>query len=138
MNWRIILQLSSFGFIMALGTVWLIPEKIEFVFWLFILAVSGLVIGKACEGKYFLHGLWVGLVNSFWVTLFHILFTRTYLANHPEAAAASAKMPRILAIHPRLAMAIIGPIIGVITGSILGLIALITSKIVKRGTPLPD
>jgi hypothetical protein len=138
MNRRIILQLSSFGFIMALGTISLIPEKIEFVFWLFILAVSGLVIGKACEGKYFLHGFLVGMANCLWVTLFHILFTRTYLANHPAAAAASAKMPRILAIHPRLAMAIIGPIIGAITGSILGLIAFITSRIVKRDAPLPD
>ena len=67
MNWKIIFQLSIFGLIMALGTVQLIPERIEPFFWLAIFAFCAWVIAKVCSGKYFLHGFLVSMVNSVWV-----------------------------------------------------------------------
>jgi len=44
-----------------------------------------------------------------------------------------AKMP--LPTHPRIMMLITGPIIGIISGLILGLFAFVASNIVKKKAP---
>jgi uncharacterized membrane protein len=41
-----------------------------------------------------------------------------------------ASMP--LPTHPRLMMALIGPVIGVLSGLVLGVFAIVASKMVKR------
>jgi hypothetical protein len=132
MNWKIIFQLSVFGSIMAFATVSLIPEKVEPVFWLVIFVFCAWVIAKAAPGKYFLHGFLVSMVNCVWITAVHIFFRNTYVLNHADMAEMSKSMPAALSIHPRLAMAITGPIFGVMFGIILGLFSWIASKIVKR------
>jgi len=132
MNWKIIFQLSIFGMIMALGTVQLIPERIEPFFWLAIFAFCAWVIAKVCSGKYFLHGFLVSMVNSVWITAAHIIFRLTYLAHHPQAASLYTNLPASLQSHPRLAMVITGPIFGAGFGIILGLFSFIASKIVKK------
>jgi len=132
MNWKIIFQLSIFGLIMALGTVQLIPERIEPFFWLAIFAFCAWVIAKVCSGKYFLHGFLVSMVNSVWITAAHIIFRLTYLAHHPQAASLYTNLPASLQSHPRLAMVITGPIFGAGFGIILGLFSFIASKIVKK------
>jgi hypothetical protein len=130
MNWKIIFQLSIFGLIMAFGTVSLIPEKVEPAFWLLIFIFCAYVIAKVCPGKYFLHGFLVSMVNCIWITAVHIAFRQTYVANHPQMA--SMGISASLALHPRLAMAIMGPVFGVIFGIILGLFSFVASKIVKK------
>src|SRR6185437_5985248 len=130
MNWKLIFQLSAFGLIMAFGTISLIPDKIEWVFWLVIFVFCALVIGKACSVNFFLHGFLVSLVNSIWITTVHIAFRQTYAANHPDMAAMGANMP--LANHPRMAMAIMGPVFGAVSGLVLGLFSFIASRLVKR------
>lgn len=129
MNWKIIFQLSVFGLIMAIATISLIPEKVEPIFWLFIFGFCAYVIAKVCPGKYFLHGFLVSMVNAVWITAAHILFRLTYVAHHPQTASMSAGP--YLSIHPRLAMALMGPVFGVMFGIILGLFSIIASKIVK-------
>ena len=131
MNWKIIFQLSIFGLIMAFATVFLIPEKIEFIFWLGIFAFSAYVIAKTCSSKYFLNGFCVSLVNCIWITAAHILFYSTYIANHPSIAKMSHDHP-LLPTHPRLSMLIMGPLFGAASGVILGLFAFIASKIVVK------
>jgi len=132
MNWKIIFQLSIFGLIMAFATVSLIPEKIEWVFWLVIFAFCAWVIAKVCPGKYFLHGFLVSMVNCVWITGVHIAFRETYQFHHPDMAEMGSKMPPALTVHPRLAMAIMGPVFGALFGIILGLFSYIASKIVKK------
>jgi len=74
MNWKIIFQLSVFGLIMAIATVWLIPEKVEPIFWLFIFIFSAYIIAKAVGRRYFLHGFCVSLVNCIWIgSTYHFL-----------------------------------------------------------------
>jgi hypothetical protein len=131
MYWKIIFQLSIFGLIMSFATVQLIPERIEPVFWLFIFAFCAWVIAKVCPGRYFLHGFLVSIVNSIWITAAHIIFRLTYIAHHPQAASLYTNLPASLQSHPRLAMAITGPIFGVGFGIILGLFSFIASKIVQ-------
>jgi len=134
MNWKIIFQLSFFGLIMAFGTISLIPEKIEPAFWLVIFIFCAWVIAKVCSGKYFLHGFLVSMVNCIWITAVHILFRETYVAHHPQMASMSTSMPTALSNHPRLAMALMGPIFGAMFGIILGLFSFVASKIVKKET----
>ena len=130
MNWKLIFQLSLFGLVMAVATVFWIPSKIEPVFWLIIFVICAYLIAKNCSGKYFLHGFLVSLVNCVWITAAHVLFFTTYMANHPEMRTMSAQMP--LQSHPRLMMLIMGPFFGVIFGLVLGLFAFIAGKIIKK------
>jgi len=134
MNWKIIFQLSAFGLIMACATVALIPEKFEPFFWLVIFGFCAYVIAKVCPGKYFLHGFLVSMVNCIWITGIHVIFRETYVAHHPQMASMSVGMPPYLAIHPRLAMVLMGPIFGVMFGIILGLFSIVASKLVRKET----
>jgi hypothetical protein len=131
LNIKLVLLLSLFGLAMALGTVFVIPSNIEPVFWLAIFVVCAGLIAQRCSGKYFLHGLLVGLANCVWVTSFHILFFDSYLARHPQEAAMMKTMP--LPDSPRLMMLMMGPVVGVVSGIVLGLFALVAAKILKRG-----
>jgi len=130
MNWKIIFQLSIFGLIMACATISLIPEKIEPVFWLAIFIFCAYVIARVCNGRYFLHGLCVSLVNCVWITGAHIIFHTNYLANHPNAVKMSQSLP--LANHARLQMLFMGPVFGLGFGLILGLFAFVASKMVPK------
>jgi len=132
MNWKIIFQLSAFGLIMALATVSLIPQNIEPIFWLVIFVFCAWVIAKVCPGKYFLHGFLVSLVNCIWIVAAHIIFYKSYMADHPDMASMNKSMPAALAVHPRVAMAVVGPIFGIVSGVILGVFAIIASSIVKK------
>lgn len=132
MNWKIILQLSVFGLIMAFGTISLIPQPVEPIFWLMIFIVSAWVIARTCATNYFLHGFVVCLVNCVWITAVHVVFHNTYAAHHSQMASLTAHIPNGLAIHPRLAMAVTGLIAGVLSGLVLGLFAYIASKFVKK------
>jgi hypothetical protein len=127
MNWKLIVALSGFALVMALGTVFVIPPKIEPVLWLVIFVVCAWLIAKNAPGKPFLHGLALGLVNCVWVTAAHIAFASTYLAGHPDEAKMAANMS-----SPRLMMALTGPLIGVVSGVVLGLFALVAWKLAKR------
>ena len=132
MNWKIIFQLSIFGLIMAFATVSLIPQNIEPLFWLLIFVFCAYVIAKVCLDKYFLHGFLVSMVNCVWIVAVHIVYYKNYMANHPDMASMDKSMPASLAAHHRLAMAIVGPIFGILSGIILGLFSFIASKIVKK------
>jgi hypothetical protein len=126
MNWKLIIQLSFFGLIMAFATISLIPEKIEPAFWLVIFVFCAYVIAKVVPGKYFLHGFMVSIFNCIWITAAHAFFYNSYSAHHADMT----KMYN--GIHPRLYMSGFGVIIGVISGIVLGLFAFLASKMVKK------
>jgi len=129
MNWKIIFQLSSFGFIMAIATIFLIPITLEPVFWIIIFAFCSFVIAKVCTGKYFLHGVFVCLINCFWIITFHVLFAKTYTHHHLQIVGS---IPHPLGQHPRLAMVVTGPIFGIISGLVLGSFSWVASKIIPK------
>ena len=132
MNWKLIFQLSIFGLAMAFATVFFIPSNIEPVIWLAIFIAVAYLVAKNAPGKYFLHGFCVSLVNCIWITAAHVLLYNTYIANHSQEADMLAKMP--MPAHPRLEMLITGPIIGIISGLVLGLFCFIASKMVRKTT----
>jgi len=129
MNGKLILGLSLFGLAMGIATVFVIPSQIEPVFWLAIFVVCAYLIALYAPGRYFLHGLCASLVNSVWITSAHILLFDQYVARHPAEAAMMSSMP--LPDSPRLMMALMGPVIGVISGIVLGLFSVIAGRLVS-------
>jgi len=130
MNWKLIFQLSLFGLAMSIATVFLIPSKIEPLFWLVIFLASAYFIAKNCHGKYFLNGFMVSIINCVWITSAHIILFQSYIANHLDEASMMDKIH--FTDSPKVMMLITGPIIGIISGLVLGLFAYIASLMVEK------
>jgi hypothetical protein len=133
MNWKLILQLSVFALAMGIATVFVIPSKIEPAFWLPIFLLCAYFIAKSGSGKLFLHGLLLGIVNSVWITSAHVLFFDAYIARHAQEATMMQSGP--LAGSPKLMMALVGPVVGLLSGVILGLFSLVAGKVVRHPVP---
>ena len=135
MNWKLIFLLSLFGLAMAFATVFIVPSNVEPILWLAIFVICAFAIARGAPRNVFLHGLLLGIANSVWITVVHVLFFDAYLAHHAKEAAMmqSTKMP----VSPRVMMAIVGPCIGVVSGIVIGLFALAASWLVRRGGKAP-
>ena len=70
------------------------------------------------------------MANSVWVTASHILLFDSYVAHHPRYAAMMTTTPA--PGSPRMVMALIGPVIGVLSGLALGVLAVVAGKLVRR------
>src|SRR5262244_2789301 len=128
MNWKLILQLSLFGLVMGVATVFFISSSVEPFCWLVIFLISAYAIARGAPGRPFLHGVCVGLANSVWATGSHVLLVAQYLARHAREAVMMSSGP--LATHPRIMMAVTGPIIGLVSGIVLGIFAIVAVKLV--------
>ena len=129
MNWKLIGLLSLFGLAMGIATVFVIPSNFEPLCWLVIFLFCAYIIAKNSPGKHFLHGLFVGLANSVWITAAHVLLFDRYLVGHAREAAMMNSMP--MRGSPKLMMGVVGPVVGLISGIILGLFAFVAGKLVK-------
>src|SRR6202000_357933 len=109
MNWKLIFQLSLFGLIMAFATISLIPEKLEWIFWLVIFIFCAYTIARVCTTKYFLNGFMVSIINCVWITAVHAIFCAAYMKNHPDMTPANMHLPAAMFIHPREAMLVVAP-----------------------------
>ena len=130
MNRNLVFLLSLFGLAMAFATVFVIPSNVEPFCWLAIFGTCAFLIARARADRHFLHGLCVSLVNSVWITAAHVAFFDRYLAGHAREAAMSRDMT-----SPRLMMVVMGPAVGLVSGLVLGIFALIAAKFVKRASP---
>ena len=130
MNYKLIFQLSLFGLAMAIATVFWIPSNIEPVYWLIIFIICAYFIALKSSGKYFISGFWVSILNCIWITVIHIIFIHDYLANHHQEAEMLAKMP--FSDSPGLMMLLTGPVIGILSGLVLGLFAFLGSRILQK------
>jgi hypothetical protein len=130
MNGKLILQLSLFGLAMAIATVFVIPSDIEPLFWLVIFILSAYVIARKAPGRYFVHGFFTSLMNCFWITLAHVLLYDQYIANHAEEAQIMAQLN--FPVSPRLLMALMGPVIGILSGVVLGVFSMVAAKLTSK------
>jgi hypothetical protein len=129
MNWPLIFWLSLFGLAMGVGTVFFISSRIEPLLWIAIFLISAYLIARSCAHRRFLHGLIVGVANSVWITATHILFFTYYMAGHAREAAMMKSMP--LPGWPRLMMVVTGPVVGIMSGILIGALALIAGHFMK-------
>ncbi|MHB8206098.1 hypothetical protein [Mucilaginibacter sp.] len=135
MNWKLIFQLSLFGLIMAFGTISLIPEKTEFIYWLVIFIFCAFVIARQCAAKQFWHGFWLSMVNSLWIFIAHGWFFKSYMAHHADMTTTNPIM-NPFPQHPRAVMLLFTPIFGAAFGLLQGLFAYIVSRFVKAVPPV--
>src|SRR5689334_22486699 len=117
-----------FGLAMAFATVFVVPPNVEPLLWVAIFIFCAYVIARKAPGKPFLHGLLLGIANSVWITLAHIALFDAYVAHHAREAEMMKSMP----VSPRLMMAIVGPIIGLVSGCVIGLLALAAAWFLNR------
>jgi hypothetical protein len=129
MNSKLILLLSTFGLAMGLATVFFIPSNLEPAFWLPIFALCAFLIARGTSGNAFQHGVFLGLANSVWITAAHLVFFDQYVATHAREAAMLQMMPMLGS--PRLMMALTGPVVGAISGIVIGVFSFIASRFVK-------
>lgn len=115
---------------MAIATVFVIPSNIEPLFWLVVFVLSAYLIATRSPGKYFLHGLAVSLLNSVWITATHVLLFDSYIARHEEEARMMADLH--MSLTPRMFIAAAGPVIGIASGIVLGLFAVVASWLVRK------
>ena len=130
MNWKLILQLSLFGLAMGVASVFVIPSKFEPMFWLPIFVICAYLIARHCPAQRFLHGVLLGIANSVWITAAHVLLFDQYIAGHAQEAAMMKSMP--LPDSPKLMMALLGLLIGLVSGVVIGLLALAAGKLIKQ------
>jgi hypothetical protein len=131
MNAKLVFQLSLFGLGMAFGTVFFISAAVEPLCWLFVFVICAGVIGIQQTPKPFFHGIAISVVNSIWITAVHIAFYTRYIAAHPR----EAEMMRSAPMSPRLTMALVGPLIGVASGIVLGVLAMIAARLLRPKEP---
>ena len=132
MDWKLVFGLSLFGLAMGITTVSVVPPSAEPILWLTIFLVCAFLIARKRSSGHFLHGFLVGVVNSVWVTAAHVLFFAKYLANHPKEASMMSSMPS--PNSPRVMMALIGPVVGIFSGIVIGLLAWVAAKFIKPQT----
>jgi amino acid permease len=130
MNYRLIFRLSLFGLAMAIATVFWISSNVEPFFWLVIFSICAYTIALKSSRRYFLTGFWVSIANCIWITAAHLIFFQTYITNHPQEADMLSKMPA--PDSPRVMMLLMGPVIGILSGLVLGLFAYIASRILQK------
>jgi hypothetical protein len=67
----------------------------------------------------------VSLVNCVWITGAHYLLYDAYAARHAEEIAMSAQHGT-----PRMMMLFVGPVVGLVSGIVLGFLSWVMSKFV--------
>jgi len=127
MNWKLLVQLSMFGLAMGLATVFFIPSNIEPFVWPIIFIVCAYLIAKRIPGKPFLNGLLLGVANSVWIAAAHLLLFDRYLSGHPSEARTIYALAATYS--PKIVMAGLGLLVGLVSGAVIGVLALLVAKI---------
>lgn len=130
MNWKLIFALSLFGLAMGTATVYVVRSNVEPFYWLAIFIICAVIIARAAPGRYFLHGLTVSVVNSAWITASHVLMYDAYIANHQKELETMTSMNA--SMSPKVMMLLTGPVVGFVSGVVLGLLSLAAAKLLNR------
>lgn len=126
MDWKVIIILSAIGLIMGLLSVKGFTQKLEPFLWLLFGIATSLVLSKNIDNKTFLHGLLIGLAWGIINGLTQSVFFDTYLANNPQL---QQNFQKTTFMQPKYFVLVTGPIIGLITGLVLGGLSLLFKKV---------
>lgn len=135
MNFGLVLMLSLFGVAIGLASAFgFVPPGIETLLWIVVAIVCAVVIAKQ-TGRPFLHGFLTGLFAGVIATLIQATLFGQYLAHHPKAADSFKALPSNLS--PRLLVAVMSPIVGLVDGIVLGCLAWLAGKTLARKRSAP-
>lgn len=129
MNTLLILGIGAFGLAMGAASVRGYTTKIEPMLWVLIAVVSIIVIAKFGASHPFWHGFLAGLLMGTFNSIMQSVFFTQYLATHPQAAQFRDQIPGGLSMH--IFFLVIGPVIGAIYGTVIGLLSMLATKIIK-------
>lgn len=119
MHWSMIATLGALGLIMGLLSTQGLTRGIEPYLWIILGLFCSIVVARVGHGRWFLHGLAIGVM---WGVLngaaASVLFPQ-YAANNPEIMGRISAQPP--PISPRIFFLLIGPVIGLASGCALGL-----------------
>lgn len=134
MSLPFILLLMLFGLAMGSATlVGAIPKGVELPLWLVIAVTAAILIGRAPIRRRFLTGFLGGLLAGLGSPVVILLFFDAYLRNNPSASQAFATLPATMS--PRLFLAALGPIIAIVYGLCIGLLAWGAGKMFRTKAP---
>lgn len=132
MNWKIILLLVLLGVAIAIASLFGLVNNIYVWASIIVIAaiISGFVIAKNCSRSIFMHGVIVGLFSGILGSVIQSLFFDTYLENNKESLDGFKNLTEALA--PQYVILFSGPFIGIAYGIVIGLIAIVFSKMTSK------
>ena len=134
MNFQLVFMLSGFGLAMGVASLLgLIPRGVELWLWLAIALICAVWIAKQVPSRRFMHGFLTGLISGMLSPLIQVAFFSLYLRNNAYAAESFRQVPA--GFSPRLLVLIMTPVIGIIYGLCLGLLAWVAGKVLRRREP---
>jgi len=126
MNWLLIILLSIFGAVMGFLSIKGYTGKLEPFLWLLFGIISALFLSKNVENKVFMHALLIGLFWGILNAIIQSIFFDQYLASNPSL---QERFKNTGSIKPQYFVLIMGPLIGLITGAVLGGLSLLLRKV---------
>lgn len=117
MNWQLIFLLSGFGILMGILSVNGFTKKVEPFFWIVFGLFSAYVLSKNVSEKIFWHGFIVGILWGVFNGILQSTFLNIYLKNNPSY---HKKYEKVKSRNYRLYVLLVGPMLGLVTGSVLG------------------
>ena len=134
MNWVLVSLLSIPGLMMGLLSTRGHTRGIEPYLWVVLAVFATLVITRTAEQRFFLHGLSVGIAWGVLNGLVASALFSIYLQHNPET------MQRIAAgstaLSPRLMFVLSAPMIGLVTGLVLGGLCWAAGHVIRPAPPL--
>lgn len=128
MNWKLIISLSLFGAAMGLASLFGYTQGIELFLWIIIAGICGMVLAKKVQGKLFLYGLFVGILDGVLNGIVQTLFFSTYIANNAESMTRF--QDGTFSLSPLFTL-MTGPVVGLVYGGFLGGVTVLMGKVMK-------
>jgi hypothetical protein len=116
------------GAVMGFASVFGLTRGIEAWLWLGIAVVTAFLIAWFVPRRRFLHGFLGGALSGILAPVVQAAMFRTYLAHDPDLAASVASLPGD--VDPRLFFLATAPVIGVLSGLVLGILSWIAGRLV--------
>ena len=126
MNWELILSLSLFGILIGTLSVLGFTKKAEPILWLIVGVFTAFMISRRVSGMIFWYGFIIGIFWGCFSAMIQSMFFETYLKNNPKYAEAFSKSSRF---KPRYLILLVGPMLGLLTGTVLGGLAWFFQKV---------
>ena len=115
---------------MGLASVFGYTQSNEWLYWLVIAVISGVVIAKVADRQIFVKSVVVGLFMGIFTGVIQSVLFDKYLENNPQSLDGFKEIP--LSLAPQFVVLFTGPFIGIVFGLFIGLIAIIIDKITGK------
>lgn len=130
MNWRLIFVLSGLSIPLGVASVLGVAGNDEWLMWLLAGIFCALQFARKANDDLFLHGFYLGIFCGMFSSFVQAMFVATYLANNPRMFEVLNMLPQDL--PPRGVLLIMGPLIGVVSGIVFGILSVVAATIMRR------